>query len=438
MNKLEEAKKKYEEIPIPEELSKRVEEAIRSSEEKRKKNDWKKRKKYIIRSIEAAAAGVAIFIVALNTNTVFAREMSTIPVIGTIARVLTFRNYEKEEEDLKISVEIPSIEMIEEDTNGLSETINQEIYNLCEQYAEEAIERAEEYKKAFLDTGGTEEEWAEHHITIKVWYEVKAQTEEYLSLAIRGSENWTSAYSEVRYYNIDLREQKLLTLKDMLGENYISIANESIQAQMNDSDIHFWSPEEGGFTSISDSTKFYINEFGNPVIVFEKYEIAPGSEGEIEFEIKNTRQGETENDLQNETENLIQSNTKETQSQTEENQEEKTYKDNFSVDTKAVAEFAGKVKSAVAEQNLTVLADLASYPLYVGFEDGGISVNSKEELIALGDEQIFTLGLTESVKAADETALTPSMAGFVLTDGGTVNIIFGVSDGELKIKGINY
>ena len=47
----------------------------------------------------------------------------------------------------------------------------------------------------------------------------------------------------------------------------------------------FWSAEEGGFIGISENAKFYINENGNPVIVFEKYEIAPGSSGEIEFEI---------------------------------------------------------------------------------------------------------------------------------------------------------
>ena len=47
----------------------------------------------------------------------------------------------------------------------------------------------------------------------------------------------------------------------------------------------FFGAEEGGFTGISEDTAFYINENNRPVIVFEKYEIAPGSSGEIEFEI---------------------------------------------------------------------------------------------------------------------------------------------------------
>ena len=40
------------------------------------------------------------------------------------------------------------------------------------------------------------------------------------------------------------------------------------------------------FEGINEDTPFYINESGNPVIVFEAYEIAPGSEGQQEFEIK--------------------------------------------------------------------------------------------------------------------------------------------------------
>ena len=39
------------------------------------------------------------------------------------------------------------------------------------------------------------------------------------------------------------------------------------------------------FSVIRDDTPFYLNESGQPVIVFEPYEIAPGSEGRQEFVI---------------------------------------------------------------------------------------------------------------------------------------------------------
>lgn len=280
MKSMEEAKRKYDEIPIPSELSKRVGKEIERANMKRKKILVFRRR--VQKGTAAAAAVVVLFTAALNTNTAFAETAGQLPVIGPVARVLTFRSYQTEEEDLKISVEIPTIEMISEDMNGLEQSVNEEILALCEQYAQASKTRAEEYRQAFLDTGGTEEEWAAHNIEIKVWYEVKSQTDEYLSLAIMGTENWSSAYSETKYYNFDLKEGKLVTLQDILGDEYQQIANESIQNQMKENSEIYWDDFEG----IQEDTPFYLNESGNPVIVFEKYEIAPGSEGQQEFEIK--------------------------------------------------------------------------------------------------------------------------------------------------------
>lgn len=282
MSTLQDAKKKYEEIEIPKELSLRISEEIARADARRRKRRLFFRG---VRGIAAAAAAAAVvFTTALNTSTAFAESAGELPIIGAVARVLTFRSYETSHEDLHISVEIPSIEMIETDLKGLAQSVNQEILKLCEQYAQEAQTRAEEYRKAFLETGGTEEEWAQHNIQIRVWYEVKAQTDQYLSLAIMGTENWTSAYSETRYYNLDLKNGKLLTLKDVLGEDYKQIADEEIRRQMQEraasGSVYF-----EGFEGIDEYTPFYLNESGNPVIVFDKYELAPGSEGQQEFEI---------------------------------------------------------------------------------------------------------------------------------------------------------
>lgn len=290
MNQLKDAKKIYEEIPIPAELPERVNAAVRNFEERNNIVKLKKRQTFIRKTVGTAAAVAAVFTVLLNTSPAFAQSAGEIPVIGAVARVLTFRSYEMDQGDLKLSVEIPSVEMISRDTNGLTDSINQEIHRLCELYANEAVGRAEEYKKAFMDTGGTEAEWEAHNIEIRVWYEIKSQTANYLSFAVMGSENWSSAYNTAKYYNIDLNSGDAVSLKDLLGENYVSKVNESIAKQMKiksqETGIEFFSPEEGGFTEISDDVRFYINEAENPVIVFEKYEIAPGSAGTPEFEIK--------------------------------------------------------------------------------------------------------------------------------------------------------
>ena len=282
-NPIEKAKKKYDETEIPDELAERIQMEIKRQDSKRRKAVfWNLGFR---RGLAAAAAAVVLFTTGLNTSTVFAETVGNLPVIGAVARVLTFCSYETEDEDLKISVEIPSIEMISEDFSDLEKSVNEEILRLCEQYAQEARTRAEEYRKAFLDTGGTEEEWAAHNIEIRVWYEVKSQTENYLSLAIIGTENWNNANNQIRYYNFDLKKGTLATLADVLGENYKQIADDAIRSQMEerkaDGAVYF-----DDFEGINEDTPFYINESGNPVIVFEAYEIAPGSEGQQEFEIK--------------------------------------------------------------------------------------------------------------------------------------------------------
>ncbi len=93
----------------------------------------------------------------------------------------------------------------------------------------------------------------------------------------------------------------------------------------------------------------------------------------------------------------------------------------------------------MAEKDLEALADLASYPLYIGFSDGGESVESREDLIALEADRIFSREeLVSEIAGADPGGLAPSKAGFALSASGRPNVVFSVVDGRLAIVGINY
>ena len=105
---------------------------------------------------------------------------------------------------------------------------------------------------------------------------------------------------------------------------------------------------------------------------------------------------------------------------------------------KQVDAFAEQIQTAVADKDLEALADLAAYPLYVGFADGGQSVESRDEFIALGADRIFTEELLSEIAGADTEGLEASMAGFSLSASGRPNVIFGVADGRLAIVGMNY
>lgn len=283
MKVLEDAKKDYEDIPIPQELSERIMMEVKKADKRRKKQMIKRISRY---GMTAAASLTILFTVGLNTSVAFANAAENIPVIGAMAKVLTFRSYQTKTDDLNMTVDIPSIDMISEEFSDVEDSVNSEIYELCRQYANEAEKRVEEYRTAFLDTGGTLEEWEAHNIEIKVWYEVKTQTDKYLSLVINGAENWNNAGGKSRYYNFDLEKGGLLTLRDVMGNDYGQMIEEQIRSQMKEREttqgIKYF---EGELPELSDDTKFYMNESGNPVIVFEPYEIAPGADGQQEFEI---------------------------------------------------------------------------------------------------------------------------------------------------------
>lgn len=121
--------------------------------------------------------------------------------------------------------------------------------------------------------------------------------------------------------------------------------------------------------------------------------------------------------------------------------EETTSDDNFAVDEQEVIDFAQQVKEAVLEENIEKLADLTAFPTYVGFKEEGITVETRDEFLALDQEKLFAVEMLDSIKESDATNLKPSMAGFTLqkdTEEMVPSITFGMAEGKLSISGINY
>lgn len=290
-------KKIYESMEIPEELGQAVQKALEQGagrQNKRKAVAMRRRKHYGRTAAAAAAALVICFITGLNTSEAFAATAKQLPIIGAVSKVLTFRNYDTADGEKEIHVEIPEIqeESGNETSGRLAADVNREIEKIMEEYKAGAEKRIAEYKEAFLATGGTEAEFAEKGIKVDAGYEVKYETEDILSLEVTANENWTSAYGIRYYYNLDLKNGKKITLEDLLGPDYVNRANESIQTQMKERmaqnrDLVYWDGSSGidGFSTVDETTKFYIGRSGNPVIVFDKYEIAPGAFGAQEFEV---------------------------------------------------------------------------------------------------------------------------------------------------------
>ena len=59
--------------------------------------------------------------------------------------------------------------------------------------------------------------------------------------------------------------------------------DESAQA---DGTTMFFAPDEGGFTTVDETTSFYVREDGAVVVCFPKYSIAAGAAGNLEFVVQ--------------------------------------------------------------------------------------------------------------------------------------------------------
>ena len=295
MRDFKDAKNIYDHIVVPEELDDRLRAALETAPMPEKKTN--NVIKFTRWAASAAAALFLCFTVGLNTSQSFAMEMSELPVIGAVARVLTIRSYETTEDITTTKVQIPEVQVdtAAKEVQNVITDVNAQIQLLVDEYTAQKYAEIEEYKQAFLETGGTEEEWAERSIDVNVDYEVMCQNETTLSLMVDAWISWFNFEEERHFYNIDLVTGKELTLIDLFGEDAYEYAEECVLQQMNErietdpENVLFWGVNEKDmgdeFIGVTENTSFYINKEGNVVISYNKYEVAPGFMGIQEFVI---------------------------------------------------------------------------------------------------------------------------------------------------------
>lgn len=281
MKKLEKAKEVYEAIKVPNELNYVVNKAIL---------DKKKKEKSVLIYVKYAVTTVACtfltFIFMLNVNSSFATNISEIPIIGDMAKVFTIKEVNEEDKTKLINAKIPALENT--GNTELEKRINYEIMLKINEILDEVEKRAAEYKEAVIATGGNEEDY--QPIDIQIDYKVGYSTDKVVSFIISKSETLANAYTELYFYNVDIETGKKLNLRDIFGNEYKQIVDETIYKEIeerskNPENIYF-TADEGGFEGIENEYQdFYINSDGKVVIVFEKYKIAPGYMGTQEFVI---------------------------------------------------------------------------------------------------------------------------------------------------------
>lgn len=271
--KLEELKKEYHHIPVPDELDFVVRQALKQN----------KGRSVVRRSAIGAAAAVLLFVGSVNASPALARAMEQIPVLSQVVNVVTFTSYKLEEGGYSANIEVPSLENMN----------NKELQaSLNSKYIEESKALYEQFvaETRLQDVEGG-------HFSLKSGYEIKTNNEQILSLARYVVETAGSAAESYQFDTIDKQNEWLITLPSLFkNDDYIAIISDNIKQQMisqmeQDDSLVYWVEQKGeeamsdAFQQIAADQSFYINDQQQLVIVFNEYEVAPGYMGIVEFTI---------------------------------------------------------------------------------------------------------------------------------------------------------
>ncbi|WFD09634.1 RsiV family protein [Tepidibacter hydrothermalis] len=267
---------------------------IKNKFNKKTMNKSSKSKKIIIRTLTTAACICVVFVGLINTNKAFAANLLDVPVIGDIVNLVTIDKMALYDKYREINIEVPSIEGLED--NDVQDEINRILKERAIAVYDKALENSKKIEEDSKNAG---------FLTfmpeiVDQSYTLIRNSDDILSFKVVTTQIKASGYETADFYNVDLKNSKVLNISDLFDKNYnyIRVINNEIVMKMKEKiekeDAGYF-PEE--FKTIDDKTNFYINENGNLVIVFNEYEIAAGYMGMPEFIIDSSIFGNNISDL---------------------------------------------------------------------------------------------------------------------------------------------
>ncbi|MCY7487509.1 RsiV family protein [Paenibacillus alvei] len=269
--KLEKIIEQYRDVPIPKELDFIVKKTIKQRKKGIFKHEW---------LVGTGAAAIA-FVIGINASPAFAYALSEVPLVGKLVQVLTFREYKIDDGNFTARIEVPALKNLE--NKSLEHSLNQK-------YLEESKKLYSDFKKemeSVKQSGGG-------HLGVDSRYVVKTDNDRILSIGRSYVNTVGSSSTTIKYDTIDKKNQVLITLPSLfIDDRYIKLISDNIKEQMikqvkDDPDKFYWvagvpNTVNSYFENISKDQNFYINNDGKLVISFDKYEVAPGFMGVVEF-----------------------------------------------------------------------------------------------------------------------------------------------------------
>ncbi len=273
IKKIESLKNEYNNIEIPSELDNMVKTTL-------KKHPHSKTM-YLSRTGVAAALIIVAFTSAVNISPAFAESMTNIPILNSIVKLVNFKTYTAKNGNMEANINVAQVEGLE----------NKELeIQLNNEFIKEGQQEYGEFLKEMKAMEGQD-----GHKAVETSYQVKTDNDSVYSIVYTKYEASGSSDTQYKAYTIDKKNQAVVSLKSLFKDNsYIDVISDYIKDEMkkemkaDSNKIYFidsTDPTDENFDKIKADQTFYINNNGNIVIMFNKYEVAPGYMGAPEFVI---------------------------------------------------------------------------------------------------------------------------------------------------------
>ena len=319
----------YREIPVPDEMKKRMEigimraeaelekereeeQVIKDMEKRREKQETVRRekteakKKSVIRFRIAAtvAAAAAVIIILPNTGAGVAHAMGSLPVVGKLFQAVTFRDYQYESDRFDADVEVPQIvvddmtgEATKTEENILENPDKEELSGELQETVEQINFDIEKVTNQLIEEFQASADLGESYGSLEIHHETVTDNDRYFTLKLSIYQGAGSGFESYKFYTIDKKSGKQIMVGDLFREdsNYNEVLSENIKSQMRekmaeDENNMYWVDYDDipdwNFERLKEDQNFYFDEEENLVISFDEYEVAPGYMGAQEFTVE--------------------------------------------------------------------------------------------------------------------------------------------------------
>ena len=216
----------------------------------------------------SAAAAVTLLVALPNVSGSAAKTMEQVPVLGSLVRVVTLRNYFYDDGHSSADVSVPQVDGAGQAGDDVNQAIQENIYQLLDEFYADVDQIAQ--------GGGYQ--------GLSVSYDVVTDNEHWFTLRVNAVRTQGSSDEMLRYYHINKDTGKVATLSSLFPEDsdYVAVLSQQVKDWLKGREDAFFYQE---FTSIDPEQSFYWGEDGSLVLAFDEGSVLPAASGNPEVTI---------------------------------------------------------------------------------------------------------------------------------------------------------